>query len=56
MIKVYGNLGPLAGNNQGDGVGYYFAELTVPEPTSITLFAIGLFSVTAFRRRRKRSG
>ena len=55
-INVYGTLGPLTGNTQGDGVGYYFAELTVPEPTSITLFAIGLFSVIAFGRRRKRAG
>lgn len=53
LIKVYGNLGPLAGNNQGDGVGYYFAELAVPEPTSFVLIALGIFSLAAFGKRRR---
>lgn len=53
MIKVYGNLGALAGNNQGDGVGYYFAELAVPEPTSFILIVFGIFSLAAFGKRRR---
>jgi hypothetical protein len=51
-INVYGNLGQLPGNTQGDGVGYYFAELAVPEPTSLVLIAFGIFSLAAFRKRR----
>ena len=46
-ILVYANLPPL--NNIGDGVGYYFAEQVVPEPTAIA--AIG---ATALGRRRRR--
>jgi len=41
-LIVYGNLGPIPGNTDGDGVGYYFAEPhTVPEPSSIALFLSG---------------
>ena len=50
-IIVYGNLPPL--NNIGDGVGYYFAELAVPEPGSCGLFVIGLLSLSAIRRKRR---
>jgi hypothetical protein len=53
-INIYGSLGQLSGNTQGDGVGYYFAELKVPEPCSIALFAVGLFSLGIFGRRRSR--
>jgi PEP-CTERM motif len=49
-IRVYGNLSPLAGNIAGDGVGYYFAELMVPEPATCVLMAIGLMGVLAFRQ------
>jgi hypothetical protein len=52
-IVVIGNLPPL--NNIGDGVGYYFAELAVPEPCSFGLCALGLFSLSAIRSRRRRS-
>jgi hypothetical protein len=52
-INVYGNLGPIPGNNQGDGVGYYFAELVIPEPTSFVLIALGVFSLAAFGKRRR---
>jgi hypothetical protein len=51
-INVYGTLGQLPGNFQGDGVGYYFAELAVPEPTSLVLIALGMFSFAVIRRRR----
>ncbi len=51
QIIVTANLPPL--NNIGDGVGYYFAELTaVPEPSTIALTSVGLFSLLASRRRR----
>jgi len=52
-IIVYGNLTPIPGNLQGDGVGYYFAELT-PEPCSFTLAAFGLFSLGVCHSRRRR--
>jgi hypothetical protein len=48
-IIVTGNLPPL--NNIGDGVGYYFAEVAVPEPSSITLLS-GL-SVMLLRRGKR---
>lgn len=54
LINVYGTLAPLAGNNIGDGVGYYFAELVVPEPCSIALCTIGLLSLGTLRVRRRR--
>lgn len=47
-IIVYGNLPPL--NTIGDGVGYYFAEVHVPEPASIGL--VGSSALLLFRRRR----
>jgi hypothetical protein len=52
-IRVYADLPPL--NNIGDGVGYYFAELTVPEPCSIALCAFGIFSCSAILGRCRRS-
>jgi hypothetical protein len=51
-INVYGTLGQLPGNNVGDGVGYYFAEL-VPEPGSMMLGAIGLCFAGMLRSRRR---
>jgi hypothetical protein len=53
QIIVYADLPPL--NTIGDGVGFYFAELVVPEPCSVTLCAFGLVSFCAIRRRRRRS-
>jgi hypothetical protein len=54
-IRVYGNLQPpVSGNPYGDGVGYYFAEICIPEPTSFVLCALGLFSLGMFGRGRKR--
>jgi hypothetical protein len=50
-IIIYGNLPPL--NNLGDGVGYYFAEVVVPEPSTFALCALGLFSLR-LRANRKR--
>ncbi|MGA2440882.1 MAG: PEP-CTERM sorting domain-containing protein [Tepidisphaeraceae bacterium] len=47
-IIVYGNLPPL--NNIGDGVGYYFAEVEVPEPASLSMLAAG--ALLMLRRRR----
>jgi hypothetical protein len=52
QIRVYGNLDPL--NLIGDGVGYYFAEVAIPEPTSIALCGLGLFSLGAVGRGRTR--
>jgi len=46
-IIVYGNLPDL---NTGDGVGYYFAEISVPEPTSFLLGVVLLSSIAIFRR------
>ena len=54
MINVYGNLGPLAGNNVGDGVGYYFAERVVPEPCSAALGVLALVSLGMLRGRRRK--
>jgi hypothetical protein len=54
-IRVSGNRqAPVSGNPFGDGVGYYFAEICVPEPTSFVLCTLGLFSLGAFGRGRKR--
>ena len=51
QINVIANLPPL--NTIGDGVGYYFAELTaVPEPSTIALSTLGLFALLAKQRRR----
>ena len=50
-IVVHGNLTPL--NTIGDGVGYYFAELVIPEPTSVAILAIGVISVGMFSGRRR---
>ena len=48
QIIVRGNLPAL---NTGDGVGYYFAEIVVPEPASLVCIAIGLLCVIPFVRR-----
>ncbi len=50
-IIVYGNLPDL---NTGDGVGYYFAEIHVPEPTSLFLLIAGLSCIAIVRRRERR--
>lgn len=52
-IRVYADLPSL--NTIGDGVGYYFAELTVPEPCSTAMCAFGIFSFSAILGRRRRS-
>ncbi len=39
-------------NNLGDGVGYYFAE-PVPEPSTLTLAALGLMGLGCFTLRNK---
>jgi hypothetical protein len=49
FIKFYGDLPPL--NLIGDGVGFYFAD--VPEPWSIAMLAIGLWSLCACCRRNR---
>jgi len=48
QIIIRGNLPQL---NSGDGVGYYFAEIVVPEPISFVCLAIGLLCMAPFRRR-----
>lgn len=48
-IIVYIDLPPL--NTIGDGVGYYFAEVQVPEPTTLTLLGAGA-SMLLWRRRK----
>jgi hypothetical protein len=50
-IIVYGNLPDL---NTGDGVGYYFAEVHIPEPSGIVLSIAGLSCIAIFRRRERR--
>lgn len=52
-ILIYGNLPPL--NNIGDGVGYYFAELAIPEPCSVALCAFSMFSLGAISWRWRSS-
>jgi hypothetical protein len=49
QIIVRGNLPSL---NTGDGVGYYFAEVVVPEPASLVCIAVGLMCVFPFVRRK----
>jgi hypothetical protein len=51
-IILYGNLPPL--NTIGDGVGYYFAELTIPEPCSLMICTVGMLSLAIFAGRRRR--
>lgn len=51
-IRVYADLPPL--NTIGDGVGYYFAELKVPEPCGLALCVLGLLPLSALDRRRRR--
>jgi MYXO-CTERM domain-containing protein len=48
QIIVYGNLPNLS---TGDGVGYYFAEIHVPEPTGTLLALAGLTGLAMVRRR-----
>jgi hypothetical protein len=48
QIIVYGDLPDLA---TGDGVGYYFAEIHIPEPSSVVLSIAGLACSAIFRRR-----
>jgi hypothetical protein len=50
-LIVYGNLPDLS---TGDGVGYYFAEVHIPEPTGFFLSLAGLFGTAIFRRRERR--
>jgi hypothetical protein len=49
QIIVRGNLPAL---NTGDGVGYYFAEIVIPEPSSLICLAAGLLCLTPLARRR----
>ena len=53
-IRVYGTLSPLPGNIEGDGVGYYFAEPVVPEPSSMALLLCGGGLLLTARWRRSR--
>jgi hypothetical protein len=50
QIIVYADLPPL--NPIGDGVGYYFAEVVVPEPASLSVLATS--GLLLLRRRRSR--
>jgi hypothetical protein len=50
-IIVYGNLPNLA---TGDGVGYYFAEVHIPEPTGVVLSVAGLSGIAIFRGGQRR--
>jgi hypothetical protein len=52
-IRVYGNLSPIPGNTLGDGVGYYFAEICVPEPASFAIAGMGLSCLATLTRRRR---
>jgi hypothetical protein len=49
-IIVNGNLPPL--NNIGDGVGYYFAEVAIPEPAS-GVAKLSVATLWSLRRRRE---
>ena len=40
------------GNMAGDGVGYYFVEMMVPEPTSVVLCGLGIISLGILGGRR----
>jgi hypothetical protein len=48
QINVSGNI-PNTGN--GDGVGYYFAEVVVPEPASLQIVAVAGAALGLLRRR-----
>jgi hypothetical protein len=47
-IIVYADLPPL--NTIGDGVGYYFAEVHVPEPASLGILAAGALALVLRRK------
>jgi hypothetical protein len=53
QIIVYGNLPPL--NNIGDGVGYYFAEVHVREPSAVAFLGVGTLGLLSRRRARAKS-
>jgi hypothetical protein len=54
-IGVYGNLQPpVPGNPYGDRIGYYFAEICIPEPSSFALSVLVLSSLSVFGSCRKR--
>jgi hypothetical protein len=40
-------------NNLGDGVGYYFAEAPVPEPSAFVLGGLGMLGLAAAALRRQ---
>jgi hypothetical protein len=51
-IIVLADLPPL--NTIGDGVGYYFAELVIPEPSGLALCIFASFSLCVFGSRSRR--